>query len=134
VWLGDPSDLEHAFEAIYLVPDGHPDKRTCLNNLANSFPSRFKHLGELNGHDEAISKFREAVDLTSDGRLDTPIYNLGNALFARFDYFGELSDLGKAILILREAVGLAPDGHPDASTYFPWPSLLVSSTSTSGVI
>ena len=57
---------------------------------------------------------REAVDLTSDGHSDKPVYlnNLSSSFFTRFERLGHLSDLEVALSRLREAVDLTPHGHP----------------------
>jgi tetratricopeptide (TPR) repeat protein len=87
----------------------------CLNNLGNAFLTRFERLGELSDLEDAISRFRDAVDLTPHGHPDKPgrLNNLGNALLTRFERLGELSDLEDAISRHRDAVDLTPHGHPD---------------------
>ena len=83
--------------------------------VSNSFITRFEHLGQLNDLEDAISRYREAVDLTPDGHPDKPsrLDNLGNSFISRFEQLGQLNDLEDAISRHREAVDLTPDGHPD---------------------
>ena len=86
----------------------------CLNNLGNFLLTRFEHFGQLNDLEDAISRLRQAVDLTPDGNPDKPRYlnNLGNSLVTRFERLGQLDDLEDGILREREAVDRTPDGHP----------------------
>ena len=113
------SDLEEAitvsWDAVDLTPDGHPDKPGCLNNLGNSFRTRFERLGESSDLEEAISWQRNAVDLAPDGHpgKSAVLNNLGNSFITRFEHFKELSDLEEAISRQRNATDLAPDGHPE---------------------
>ncbi|KAF8121610.1 TPR-like protein [Boletus edulis] len=102
-------------DAVHLTPDGHPDKPSGLNNLGNSFITRFERLGELRDLEDAISTHRDAVHLTPDGHPDKPsgLNNLGSSFMTRFERLGELRDLEDAISTHRDAVHLTPDGHPD---------------------
>ena len=87
-------------EVARLTPDGRPDKPARLNNLANSLRSRFEHLGELNDLDQAILKYREAIQFTVDGHPDRPgqLSNLADSFRTRFEHLSELNDLELAIL------------------------------------
>jgi tetratricopeptide (TPR) repeat protein len=102
-------------DAVDLAPHGHPNKPALLNNLGNSFVTRFERLGELSDLEEAILRQRDAVDLTPHGHPDKPsrLNNLGNSFLTRFERLGELSDLEEAISRQRDAVDLTPHGHPD---------------------
>ena len=51
-------------DVLDITPSGHIDKPTYLNDLGNSFVTRFEHFGELNGLEGAISTLRDAVDLS----------------------------------------------------------------------
>ncbi|KAF8443848.1 CHAT domain-containing protein [Boletus edulis BED1] len=86
-----------------------------LNNLGNSFITRFLRLGELRDLEDAISTHRDAVHLTPDGHPDKPVHlsSLGNSFITRFERLGELRDLEDAISTHMNAVHLTPDGHPD---------------------
>ncbi|QRW07774.1 CHAT domain protein [Ceratobasidium sp. AG-Ba] len=102
-------------QAVILTPDGHPDKPGRLNNLGNSWLSRFERLGELSDLDHAIDCQSHAVILAPDGHPDKPacLNNLGISWSRRFKRLGELSDLDHAIGCQSQAVSLTPDGHPD---------------------
>jgi hypothetical protein len=52
-----------------------------LNNLGNSFQSRFEHTGDLADISDAISYQQKAVHLTPEGHADMPgwLNNLGNS-------------------------------------------------------
>jgi hypothetical protein len=57
--------------------------QTCvdrLNNLGNSFQSRFEHTGDLADISNAISYQQKAVHLTPEGHADMPgwLNNLGS--------------------------------------------------------
>ncbi|KAG6371198.1 hypothetical protein JVT61DRAFT_9821 [Boletus reticuloceps] len=86
-----------------------------MNNLANSFLSRFERLGDLSDIEHAISMLRDAVNLIPvDHPLKaTLLINLGIIFFHRFIHLRELDDLEDAIIRQRDAVDLTPYGHPD---------------------
>jgi len=67
---------------------------TCLNNVANCFLARPKHLGELGDLEQAISRLREATDLIPDGHPDKLglLKSLGNSFVIRLERIGGLSD------------------------------------------
>jgi hypothetical protein len=81
----------------------------------NTFVTHFERLGELSDLVDAISTFRDAVDLTPDGRPVNfgLLNNVGNSFKARFEHLRELSGLEDAISRQRDAVDLTPHGHPD---------------------
>ncbi|KAF8555187.1 hypothetical protein OG21DRAFT_1508009 [Imleria badia] len=68
---------------------------------------------------DAISRQREAVDLTPQGHREKPprLNNLGHFFLARFQRLGEPSDLEDAISMLRDVVDLTPHGHPSKPLY-----------------
>ncbi|KAE9384341.1 hypothetical protein BT96DRAFT_1026920 [Gymnopus androsaceus JB14] len=116
---GELSDIESAIcarkQAVELTPDGHADKPSLLNNLGNSYHSRFGCLGELSDIESAICALKQAVELAPDGHANIPssLKNLGIAYESRFGHLGELSDIESAIFALKQAVELTPDGHAD---------------------
>ena len=120
---GDMSDLEQAIsrlrEAVNLTRDGHPNKPIFLNNLANSFLTRFRFLGELSDLEQAISTHLDATHRISDGHLHKPIclHNLADSLLSRFERFGDPNDLEQAISTHKDTVDLTPYSHPDRPTY-----------------
>ncbi|KAF8444117.1 hypothetical protein L210DRAFT_3533889, partial [Boletus edulis BED1] len=61
------SDLEDAIsthrDAVHLIPDGHPDKPSRLNNLGLSFRARFECLGESSDLEDAISLYSHAASV-----------------------------------------------------------------------
>jgi hypothetical protein len=117
--LGDLGDLNKSVlrgeDAVYLTPDGHPDKPSWLNNLGNSLLTRFERLGDLDDLNKSVSISEDAVHLTPDGHPDKPsmLNNLGNSLLTRFERLGDLEDLNKSVSMREDAVHLTPDGHPD---------------------
>jgi hypothetical protein len=60
---GDLTDISEAIsfqqKAVQLTPEGHADMPGHLNNLGNSFQSRFEHTGDLTDISEAISSSRK---------------------------------------------------------------------------
>ncbi|KAF8122541.1 hypothetical protein EV363DRAFT_1456374 [Boletus edulis] len=113
--FGNVVDLQRAItvlEELRSTP-GH------LINLGNSFLARFERLGELTDFEDAMSRQRDAVDLTPDDHPDKPgcLNSLGHSFFLRFERLGELSDIEDAISGQRNAVELSLDGHPHKPKY-----------------
>ncbi|KZV68464.1 TPR-like protein [Peniophora sp. CONT] len=119
---GSLDDLERALAvdqcALKLVPEGHPDRVQCLNNMASSLQKRFERLGELEDLGHAIVMRQRAVELTPDEHPSKPacLHGLGNSLQSRFERLGELDDLEQAIAANQRAVKLTLDGHPSKPT------------------
>ena len=105
--------------AIRFVPDDHPKKAECINNLGVSLVTRFECLGDIDDLDEAITVQQQAVRLTPDGHPHKPgrLDNLGNSLRIRFEQTGDIGDLREAITAQQQAVRLTPDGHPRKSAH-----------------
>jgi len=101
------------------LPQNHPLKAACLNNLGISVVCRFEHLANPDDLDEAIMVKQQAVHLTPDDHPDKPAYlnNLGKSFLYRFGRLNDLADLDEAITAQQQAVHLTPDGHPDKPTY-----------------
>ncbi|KAG6370030.1 hypothetical protein JVT61DRAFT_12549 [Boletus reticuloceps] len=87
----------------------HPHKHGMLNNLGNSFITRFERLGELSDLEDAISTLRDAVHLTPDGHPDKPsgLNNLGTSFINRFEHLGEPSNLEDAISLYPHAASVS---------------------------
>src|ERR1700722_13076998 len=81
--------------------------------LGMALLARFKHAGQLDDVEKAISAHEDAVRLTPDGDADKPrrLLNLGNSFSRRFEHLGQLDDVEKAISAQEDAVRLTPDGH-----------------------
>ncbi|KAG9083172.1 hypothetical protein FRC07_013995 [Ceratobasidium sp. 392] len=86
-----------------------------LNNLGNSWQSRFERLGDLADIDKAIACHTQSVQLTPHGHPDMPsrLNNLGSSWQSRFQRLGDLADIDKAIECYTQSVQLTPHGHPD---------------------
>ena len=101
--------------AIRFVPDDHPKKAECINNLGVSLVTRFECLGDIDDLEEGITVQLQAVGLTPDGhphkagRLD----NLRISLLTRFARLGNIRDLDEVITAQQQAVHITPDDHPD---------------------
>jgi tetratricopeptide (TPR) repeat protein len=131
--LGELSDLEDAISLLKDAVDPTPlleesDRSTSvwdvqfregLANLGVALSIRFDHLGELRDLEDAISRHRDALELTPHGHPHRRGYlnNLGNSFKARFKRLGEASDLEDAISLLKDAVDLTPHGHPHKPGY-----------------
>jgi len=74
-----------------------------LNNLGNSFLSRFEHAGKLEDLESAISTLQKAIQLTPDAHahMASLLNNLANSLFTRFKATENLEDIFQAISVLR---------------------------------
>ncbi|THV05600.1 hypothetical protein K435DRAFT_744894 [Dendrothele bispora CBS 962.96] len=105
--------------AVEVIPDGHADKASWLNNLGSAFQSRFECLGELRDIENAIHVKQQAVGLTPDGHADKASWlnSLGSAFQSRFEHLGELGDIENAILFMQQAVDLTPDSHADKASW-----------------
>ena len=77
-----------------------PRDTVALASLGTALSYRFDRLGELEDLEEAILKWRDAVNHTPDGHPHKPSYlsNLGVSLRCRFNRLGELNDPDDAIL------------------------------------
>ncbi len=62
---GQLPDLNQALElwqqAVDLTPEGHPDRPTMLNNLANGLRDRYARTGTLQDLEDAISHWQQAI-------------------------------------------------------------------------
>jgi tetratricopeptide (TPR) repeat protein len=98
---------------VHLTPKGHADLPHRLNNLGNSFLSRFERTGDLSDLVKAISAQQSAVHLTPKGHpaLLSQLSSLGNSFQHRFEHTGDVSDLVEAVLVQQKAVDLMPEGH-----------------------
>ena len=119
--LGAMGDLEEAIvfdrEALSLRPQGHTDRSSSLNNLANRLSTRYKQVGAMQDLDEAIVLDREALSLRPQGHPDrsSSLNNLALHLSTRYKQVGAMQDLDEAIVLAREALSLLPQGHPGRS-------------------
>ncbi len=115
-YAGEPEDPFEAIRnqrpALQLIPEGHANMLGWLNDLGNSFLSRFEHSGKLEDVSGAIRIQQHAVRLTPGGRtlLSAYLTNLGNSFVRRFEHTGDLDDVSKAIQIQKRTVQLIPDG------------------------
>ena len=82
-----------------------PDKPSRLANLGSTFATRFECLGQLSNLEDAISRQREAVDLTPRDHPQKPMFLtiLALSFRNRFERLGELSDLEEAVSLFSHA-------------------------------
>ena len=90
-----------------------------MNNLGNSFLTRFERLGQLNDLEDAISRQRDAVNLAPNYHPEKPGYlnNLGNSFRVSFKRLRRPNDLEDAISRQRDAINLTPNDHPYKPSY-----------------
>ncbi|KAH9931562.1 CHAT domain-containing protein [Fomitopsis serialis] len=101
--------------ALDLVPDGHPELRRCLGNLAVAYHNRFEATYRLEDIDSAVEMAQRALDALVDTGDNSPeramhLASLGNAHMVRAEILLEVQDLHDAIKALNQAVELTPSG------------------------
>src|SRR5260370_1169524 len=81
--------------------------------------SRYAHTGDLADLEQSIAAYEEAVQQTSPGSPDRPMYlnDLGTGLQDRYTRGRDLTDLERAIVAYEEAVQESPSGSPDRPMY-----------------
>lgn len=101
-------------DALELRPPGHPDRSSCLSNLADHLSDRFGRTGDLSEIEEAIQLDREALKLRPPSHPSRPLSlnNLANHLVYRCDQTKSIDDIEEAIRLTREALEPRPSGHP----------------------
>ena len=89
-----------------LTPPGHANLPSRLNNLRNSFQSRFERIGDPADIESAISNQQCAVEPTPLGHADLPsrLNNLGNSFQSRFEQIRDPADIDSAISNQQRAV------------------------------
>jgi hypothetical protein len=113
-------ELEERINVLRVVngfmPENHPMKAACLNDLGISFQCQFECLGNNVNLNESITALQQAVCLAPDGHPHKPecLNNLGNLFLRRFEHLGDIADLNEAIIVHRQTVRLTPDSHPHA--------------------
>ncbi|KZV68360.1 hypothetical protein PENSPDRAFT_634477 [Peniophora sp. CONT] len=94
-------------------------KLTRLNFLGRFLRARFERLSRSEDLESALSVTARAVQLTSDGHPDQPMWlnNIAAVLRARYEHHGQIIDLEKGISSYYEAMKLMPEeGHPQMPT------------------
>ena len=96
------------------IMEGHLMKAGCLNNLGNSFESRFQHQGDISDLHKAITVKQQAIRLTPDDHSDKPAHlnNLRVSFQSQFERLGDIADLHNTLTVKQQAVCLTPDDHP----------------------
>ncbi|KAI0319924.1 CHAT domain-containing protein [Amylostereum chailletii] len=102
-------------QAVNLTRDDHPDKTAFLNNLGNSYQTRFLCLHDLIDLHNAITAQQQAVEYTPEDHPNKSAFlNIfGNTLVHRFELLGEVVDLDNAIIAHQRALEFIPEGHAD---------------------
>jgi CHAT domain-containing protein/tetratricopeptide (TPR) repeat protein len=98
----NPGDLDEALrrlrQAESLMPPGHPDRPTALNDLGLVLTAAYQRSGKPEELNEAVRAHREAVALTPQGHqmLGLRLLNLGTALGLRHQLTEDGEDLREA--------------------------------------
>ncbi|MFE7547363.1 CHAT domain-containing protein [Streptomyces gardneri] len=105
-------------DALSLLPDGHPDRPGCLNNLTSAYQARYRLTNEPLDLVAAAEAGVSAVEASAVGHYRRPMMLMGfaqslKAVVDRFPGAGGLLDT--AVAALREAYTLLPEGHPDCA-------------------
>jgi tetratricopeptide (TPR) repeat protein len=102
-------------EALRLHPQDRFARIASLRHIGDALRIRAEERGEWNALDDAISQYREALQLSSgmghDPVRDEVLNGLGIALLVRFRQTGSLDDLTEAIVFHREALQLQRSAH-----------------------
>ena len=100
--------LEAASEALAITPEGHPNERAILHNLATLYADLFRRLGDIRHLEAAVEAANEAVAVTpSDHRLRAAmLQTLANVQSQRF---GRLSRSHFRITEVEEVLVAAVD-------------------------
>jgi CHAT domain-containing protein len=120
---GDVSVLlraaHHAFTAVNLVPDGHPDQVTHLAHLASVLGTLAEVTGDQDALERAVRIGRETVAVASPDDSGRAMYlsNLGGVLTRLFLSTGDDEALAEAVAVGRTAVATAAADDPDRAMY-----------------
>ena len=87
-----------------------------LNNLANALWTQFEQQGQQADVDEAISLYRQPLNLRPLQNSERSLSNLASALRTRFAQRSQKNDLDEAISLYRHALKLFPPPHLLRST------------------
>ncbi|CUM38273.1 CHAT domain-containing protein [Streptomyces gardneri] len=102
-------------DALSLLPDGHPGRPGCLNNLTSAYQARYRLTNEPLDLVAAAEAGVSAVEASAVGHYRRPMMLMGfaqslKAFADRFPGSGGLLD--SAVAALHEAYTLLPEGHP----------------------
>ncbi|KAH9485864.1 Protein wos2 [Psilocybe cubensis] len=114
-WEGDDSEDVAVDEKTAIGYNGSiSEKAEECEQLGIFFIKRFVRLQHHDDLNMAVSKFKEAVNLTSDWQLEKPERrNMLACTFAgRFEHWGNVEDLTAAIEILEDTLESVPSSQP----------------------
>ncbi|KAH9485774.1 hypothetical protein JR316_0002689 [Psilocybe cubensis] len=102
-------------EGVQTLPRWCGDRLLVIDLLAAVLLDRFRVKGEEGDLEQAISLFRQIIELQHPPHFDLPLHlsNLAQALSTKFKQEGELDDLDEAIALSRRSLDLAPLSHPN---------------------
>jgi hypothetical protein len=115
---GELSFLDEAIDVFRATVARAPSPER-LHNFGVTLLARFKRYQSADDLDHAISRFREAADVSPPVSVihAAATNSLGNALFLRFDLLGQDADMDAAISAHAEAVRSARENSIDRAMY-----------------
>ncbi|KAI5993006.1 hypothetical protein EDD15DRAFT_2441273 [Pisolithus albus] len=109
-------DMSHRRERLECCPPEHADYYFALSDLAFGLYDRFEKKRQIDDLNEAITCYRDALELRpvedENGDRSNSLNHLGYCLGHRYRELGTVDDLEEAITIGREALALSPPGQP----------------------
>jgi acyl carrier protein phosphodiesterase len=107
--------IEHAYRAVEITSQGHPELASRVNNLGNWLSDRYERTGNLDDLQEAVRQTQQAVNTTPQDHPDlaSRLNNLGNRYSDRYERIGNSSDLQEAVQLAQQVVNITPQDHPD---------------------
>ena len=94
-------------DILGLIPNNHPNKRSCLDKLAVLLATRFDQEIDQNHLDKSISTFEDTISLSQGPTLSTSLLlnHLGSSYLLRFEKFHQHDDdLEKSITAFERAL------------------------------
>ncbi|KAG8906416.1 hypothetical protein FRB99_006918 [Tulasnella sp. 403] len=106
--------IEAREEAVNGCPPTHPDRPTCLSNLAVVLCARYEISADINDLDRSITLSEQVLELGPLCYRYARLHNLAASLLSRFEATSNLVDLDRSIALLEESLELAsPSDRPD---------------------
>ncbi|KAJ7118399.1 CHAT domain-containing protein [Mycena crocata] len=112
---GNPDALLLQQEAVDLIPVGHPDRPSRLQELARLFSDGFDQLNDIGDLEYApkLGQLDLTVDVNGDPEKPRRLQDLAISLSDRFEQFNDIKDFERALQMEQEAVDLTADNDPD---------------------
>ncbi|KAI6042963.1 hypothetical protein EDC04DRAFT_868789 [Pisolithus marmoratus] len=107
-------DISRKREKLRCCPPGRDGRDVALFDLAEALYQRFEKDHEIDDLNEAITFYRDALELRAVENDDRSLtfHQLALCLVNRYGKLGVVDDLEEAIILGRAALDLRPSGHP----------------------